>query len=125
MPAAAYNTMREHNITANVKQIDIVDDIGIDEFRSLVKQVTGASGSKYMIVNFSLSTLIPSINNGHFSPVAAYDEQGDYILSLDPWVAFAGWIWIKLPELYISMNTKDNGEYRGYILISNRKKVKQ
>ena len=118
-------TIKEHNIPVDAKQIISVDETGIDEFRSLVKQVTGALGSKYMIANFSLSTLIPSINNGHFAPVAAYDEVGDYVLLLDPWVAFAGWLWIKLTELYKSMNTKDNDEYRGYILISNRKKLKQ
>ncbi len=87
----------------------------INTFRTLVKTIT-ADPYVYMIVNYNLD-LYTAQGGGHFSPIGAYDEASDSALILDTWSASNTWIWVKLVDLYKSMNTLDGSLYRGYILI--------
>lgn len=87
----------------------------IEQFRAHVKAVT-ANPTQYMIAHYTLGVYLED-EGGHFSPVAAYDEASDSVLILDTWAAANSWIWIKLEDLYRSMNTLDGKTYRGYILI--------
>lgn len=87
----------------------------ITQFRELVKQIT-AEPTQYMLVNYNLNVEL-KLDGGHFAPVAAYDQVSDSVLLLDPWNAVGPWTWIKLVDLYKSMNTQDGKVYRGYILV--------
>lgn len=88
----------------------------INAFRELVKQIT-ANPTQYMLVNYNLN-VYSTESGGHYSPVAAYDAGSDTVLILDTWAASNVWIWVKLVDLYKSMNTLDGLTYRGYILVS-------
>lgn len=90
----------------------------IESFRTLVKQLM-ADPKKYIVVNYNLNAYLAE-SGGHFSPIAAYEECGDYVLILDTWAASNVWIWIKLPDLYKSMHTLDGDHYRGYILVQSK-----
>lgn len=91
----------------------------ISQFRELVKKIM-AQPTYYMIANYNLNVYAAE-SGGHFSPVAAYDEESDSVLILDTWAASNTWIWIKLTDFYQSMNTLDGKTYRGYILINANK----
>lgn len=100
-------------LNAKAYHVDNVDHLA--NFRKLVKRIT-CKPTKYMIVNYNLD-IYAAQGGGHFSPLAAYDEESDSVLILDTWSASNSWIWIKLFDLYSSMNTVDGTVYRGYILI--------
>lgn len=95
------------------------DSASIGNFRELVKNIA-ADPVQYMIVNYNLNVYAKE-SGGHFSPVGAYDAGTDTVLILDTWAASNTWIWIKLEDLYKSMNTLDGALYRGYILINANK----
>lgn len=102
-------------LTATAYHADTATQNDIDNFRTLVKEIT-TNPTQYMIANYNLN-VESALNGGHFSPLAAYDEISDTVLILDTWSAFACWVWIKLEDFYKSMNTKDGSTYRGYILV--------
>lgn len=103
-------------LTAEKINVKTSTDADITAFRVLLKQLL-ANPSKYIIVNYNLNVM-SALNGGHFSPLAAYDEGSDSVLILDTWNAFAPWTWVKVYDLYKSMNTTDGDNYRGYILVS-------
>ena len=108
-----------HKLSIKKVCVDEAEPKNIAKFRDLIKQIT-LEVDFFMIVNYELSLLSPKLNQGHFSPVAAYDAKTDRVLLLDPWSAYTPWVWIKLEELYKSMHTLDNNMYRGYILIKSK-----
>ena len=92
-------------------------DADIEDFRTVLRQIMTAPVTEYMIVNYNLNVM-SALNGGHFSPIGAYDQVSDSVLILDTWNAFAPWTWVKVYDLYKSMNTLDGTNYRGYILIN-------
>ena len=56
-------------------------------------------------------------NSGHFSPIVAYNEDGDYVLVMDVASHLGVWVWIKLEDLYRLMNGTLSGIKRGYIVV--------
>ncbi len=103
-------------LTATKVNVETSSDTDIEAFRTLLKQQL-ATPTKYIIVNYNLNVM-SALNGGHFSPLAAYDQNSDSALILDTWNAFAPWTWVKVYDLYKSMNTKDGYNYRGYILVN-------
>jgi hypothetical protein len=103
-------------LQAEAHHVDQVSSNSLDQFRSLIKQIT-ANASQYMMLNYNL-LVASEIDGGHFSPVGAYDETSDSVLVLDTWSAFAPWVWINIYDLYQSMHTMDGKTYRGYILVN-------
>lgn len=93
-----------------------VSDNSIESFRNLVKTFT-QDPTKYIIINYNLN-IYTIQGGGHFSPIGAYEATSDSILILDTWSDSNNWLWIKLQDLYLSMNTLDGTTCRGYILIS-------
>lgn len=92
----------------------------VDAFRAAVRAATSASG-RYLVVNL-LRAAVGQAGPGHFSPIAAYDEQSDRVLVMDvarykypPW-------WIETPALFAAMDTEDPsaGKTRGF-LVATRK----
>jgi len=98
--------------------IDQVSNSGLDQFRSIIKQIT-ANPDTFMIANYNLQ-IQSEIDGGHFSPIGAYDEISDSVLVIDTWSAFAPWVWINLYDLYHSLHTLDAKTYRGYILVDTK-----
>jgi len=91
---------------------------GLAAFRQQVQQNATNVGD-YMIVNYSLMYLAGiGEGGGHCSPVAAYDEQEDLVLLLDP-RGQSRWAWFPLASLYEAMNTTDNvsAAHRGWLLV--------
>ncbi len=87
-------------------------------FRQQVKE-NAASVGDYMIVNYSLMYLAGlGKGGGHCSPLAAYDEQQDLVLLLDPRGRYH-WAWLPLTSLYEAMNTTDrvSQTHRGWVTI--------
>lgn len=103
-------------LTADKINVKTSTDTDIAAFRVLLKQLL-ATPSKYIIVNYNLNVM-SALNGGHFSPLAAYDENSDSVLILDTWNAFAPWTWVKVYDIYKSMNTTDGESFRGYILVN-------
>lgn len=103
-------------LTATKVNVETSTDADIEAFRTLLKQQL-ANPTKYIIVNYNLNVM-SALNGGHFSPLVAYDQSSDSALILDTWNAFAPWTWVKVYDLYKSMNTKDGNIYRGYILVN-------
>lgn len=104
-------------LTAVAVHADNSNTADIDAFKAVLKRIMVAP-TQYMIVNYNLNVM-SALNGGHFSPIGAYDEASDSVLILDTWNAFAPWTWVKVYDLYKSMNTKDGDVYRGYILVDS------
>lgn len=104
-----------HDLDLSIHHVKSTTPEDVDAFRRLVKSVT-EKPSRYLIVNYSL-TLYLKEGGGHFSPIAAYDQESDRVLILDTWSASNIWIWVKLEDLFLSMHTKDSATFRGYLLI--------
>ena len=92
----------------------------INDFRKQIKQLMIADG-KYMLANYHTGAMYP-ITSGHFSPIVAYHEPTDMVLIMDVAGHLGTWVWVKVEELYKSMNTLINGNIRGYIIIENTAK---
>jgi hypothetical protein len=85
-------------------------------FRRQVKENAATAGD-YMILNYSLGFLSGlGEGGGHCAPVAAYDEEEDLVLLLDPRGAYR-WAWIATASLYEAMNTIDevSQAHRGWV----------
>lgn len=109
-------------LTAQAVHATSSTDQDIEAFRKLIKQLL-KTPSQYIVVNYKLD-LTSSLEGGHFSPIGAYDSNSDSVLILDTWSAFTPWTWVKVYDLYKSMNTKDGEVDRGYILINANLKQK-
>lgn len=79
------------------------------------------SDDQYIIVNFHRKYL-NEVGEGHFSPLAAYDEKTDRFLLLDVARYKYSVVWVKTEDLYkaIRLNTKGKVEkIRGYLIINS------
>mmetsp|Transcript_17505 Transcript_17505/g.35988 ORF Transcript_17505/g.35988 Transcript_17505/m.35988 type:complete len:471 (+) Transcript_17505:492-1904(+) len=72
-----------------------------------------------LVVSYSRRVLHQT-GDGHFSPIAAYDEASDSVLILDTARFKYGAHWTKLPLVYEAMKPvdSDTGKSRGYVLLS-------
>jgi hypothetical protein len=89
-------------------------------FRQQVRENAATAGD-YMILNYSLGSLAGlGEGGGHCSPMAAYDEEEDLVLLLDPRRANRRF-WIATASLYEAMNTIDkvSDEHRGWVTVKN------
>lgn len=93
---------------------DIVS--GIDNFRNMVMDIM-MNDDVFLVVNF-VGNLIGATTGGHISPVVAYDKKSDSVLILDVAGHKNPWYWAPVYDLYNSMHTKDSGNWRGWIVIS-------
>lgn len=97
------------------------DDSSVEEFRKLAKEALSSSdSSKGIIINYLYNCLIEGdrvIELGHFSPLAAYNENTDRFLILDTWMVGDD-VWVTTKELFERMNTidADSGLKRGFLI---------
>jgi Phytochelatin synthase len=87
-------------------------------FRSLVKKVT-SSNDQRLVVCFDRSSL-GQTGVGHYSPVAAYDEDTDMVLILDVARFKYPPYWVPVKQLFESMIPMDTstGKSRGFFVLS-------
>jgi hypothetical protein len=91
----------------------------LSTFRQALKENSATDGD-YMILNYSLMYLAGlGEGGGHCSPMAAYDEEEDLVLVLDPRSANRRF-WIAAASLYGAMNTVDeiSHEHRGWVTVA-------
>lgn len=76
---------------------------------------------KVLIASYSRRTL-GQTGSGHFSPIAAYDQESDSVLIMDTARFKYGAHWVKLPLLFEAMRPldPDTGRSRGYVMLIHR-----
>jgi len=90
----------------------------VGEFRLTLKKVL-SDKTRFLLANFN-GEILKQKYSGHFSPLVAYDEESDSVLILDVALHKNQWFWTPISDLISAMNTKDNNNYRGYLLVENR-----
>ena len=77
------------------------------------------SSGHCLIVNY-LRTGTGQVGGGHFSPLAAYNEESDSFLILDVARYKYPPSWVNTTELWNAMNTldSDSGKKRGYLVVT-------
>lgn len=98
-------------------EVHHVNDEKSDEFREAIKQ-SGQTGTSYVIVNFFRKPLSQA-GGGHFSPIAAYDEETDSCLVMDVARYKYPPFWVPTEMMVRAMNTGDSssGKHRGYFVV--------
>lgn len=93
-------------------------DEGAARLRDAVKNALSRKREKKIIANYHGRTL-GSKTGGHFSPIAAYDEQTDSVLILDTAAHKNPPFWIPIRDLYYAMQKTDDsdGRSRGHLIV--------
>ena len=106
-------------------------DKSVDEFRDAVKAAclehstsTNNNGNstanhQFLAVSYTRK-VVGQTGDGHFSPIAAYDEASDSVLVLDTARFKYGPHWMPLQVMYDALQPIDKatGKSRGYVLLS-------
>jgi hypothetical protein len=106
---------KAYNLKVNVTYAKKNNTKSIDTFRQTLKKYLIEDGH-FVVVNFD-GKILNLATRGHVSPIAAYDEESDSVLVLDVALHKNQWYWAPLEKLYAAMNTMDNENYRGYLLV--------
>jgi hypothetical protein len=107
-----------YHAKATVTFADTDPKEGSKAFRNTLKKALYDSTS-FILSNFK-GDLLGAATEGTVSPLAAYDEASDSVLILDVTGHKNPWYWVPLAALYESMHTQYDGNYRGYIQISDQ-----
>jgi hypothetical protein len=93
------------------------DEIGIDEFRSMVAANLAQPGD-YVLVNY-LRSAIGQETGGHISPLAAYHAGEDRFLILDVTRYQYAPVWVRTDDLWRAISTVDSssGKMRGFVFV--------
>lgn len=111
--------LKIQGVKSKLVNVDKFSDEKLSNFRSLVKEVVN-SPKNFLVLNYDHS--YKGLMGGHFSPIAAYDEQSDSVLMLDVAGHRNPWIWVNLSDIYHAMNTKNYAQtaYRGYLVVDTK-----
>lgn len=107
-----------YHASATVTFADADTNEGSKTFRSTLKK-TLADSTSFILANFK-GDLLGAATEGTVSPLVAYEEKSDSVLILDVTGHKNPWYWVPLTALYESMHTQYDGNYRGYIQISDQ-----
>lgn len=91
------------------------DALTEDSFRELLKNYLTET-DRFVIANFH-SYVVYHEGGGHFSPIAAYDQETDSVLILDVFRCRASGTWVKLSQLLVAMHPLNNSTVRGVLLV--------
>ena len=83
-------------------------------------QANAENAGDYMVLNYSTGYLAGvGEGGGHCSPVAAYDNEEDLVLLLDP-LGRSRWRWFAAVDLFGAMNTIDevSQQHRGWLAVT-------
>ena len=111
--------LKIHGVKSKLVNVDKFSDEKLAEFRKLVKTVVN-SEKQFLLLNYDHS--YKGLMGGHYSPIAAYDEESDSVLMLDVAAHRNPWVWINLNDIYHAMNTKNYAQtaYRGYLIVDTK-----
>lgn len=109
--------LKVHNVSVNLVEVKDTDQDSVEKFRNTVKKVV-MNKDQFLIANYHRGYQGIEMG-GHYSPIAAYDQEGDNILLLDVAGHKNPWIWVSLEDFYKSMNSKNYAgtQYRGYMIL--------
>lgn len=95
-----------------------IKDCNYDTFKAAVHASTRRENF-FLVTNTSRKALNQT-GEGHFSPVAAYNEKNDYVLQLDAARFKYHSMWFMSESIYNSFKRLDNSSksLRGYVLVS-------
>jgi hypothetical protein len=99
-------------------QILHADKINFIDFQNKLKEMQDNKG--FIIAQFRMEYLYDK-KGGHFSPIAAYDQETGYILVLDVQRYYTAPFWVKDEIMWQAMNTydEDGQKYRGFVFVTN------
>lgn len=104
-----------YNLKVQTIHVEKNDAEFANKFRKTLKE-TFVNKDKFLIANFD-GKVLGQKTRGHISPLVAYDEKSDSVLVLDVALHKNKWFWTSVSEIISAMNTKDNDNYRGYLLV--------
>jgi Phytochelatin synthase len=105
----------------------------LEQFRKAVQEacvelVSPEEGQDAMVVNCVLIAsydrrVLQQTGSGHFSPIAAYDQESDSVLIMDTARFKYGAHWVHLPLLFDAMQSIDpnTGRSRGHVTLTHHK----
>lgn len=94
------------------------NEFSADQFRDTLKKVL--NDSEQMIIANYTRIGVGQVGGGHFSPVAAYDQDSDSVLVLDTSRYKYPPVWVDLEMFVKSMKLKDDsGLPRGYMTVTH------
>jgi hypothetical protein len=105
----------DSRIKVEQKTMKSTNKAGLQAFKEDIKKTLN-NDSQYIIVNYHLG-IEREISSGHHSPIVAYDELTDRVLIMNVATHIGGWNWVKVFDLYASMNSVINGNDRGYLIV--------
>ena len=104
-----------YGLKVKVNYADKNDEKSVNKFRDDLKKYL-TENKKFIVVNFD-GKMIGNKTRGHISPAVAYDEVSDSVLVLDAALHKNSWYWVGVKELYNAMNSKDDENFRGYLVV--------
>ncbi|MFN0064613.1 MAG: phytochelatin synthase family protein [Chlamydiales bacterium] len=104
-----------YDVTVTKYRADFADS---NLFRAHLRE-TLSKQDEFLVINFYR----PSIGQegfGHFSPVAAFDQESDSVLVIDVFRYKYPPFWVKVDDLHASMlpHDRETNQTRGYLIIS-------
>lgn len=111
-----------HGLKVQKEHAKRCDNRSINRFRKVLKENL-SDNNQFVIVNFD-GKVLGTKTGGHISPLAAYHEPSDSVLVLDVALHKNQWYFASVESLFKAMNTKDGNNFRGYLIVSEKKKSK-
>lgn len=101
-------------------QVRVVDEKADEKAQK--KEITDnlKTPEDLVVVNY-VRPALGQPGGGHLSPLGAYDQKSDSFLVLDVNANAQHWVWAPAKALFEAMRTKDGPEYRGYLLIKEKR----
>lgn len=96
-------------------ELYFANKLTLSKFRKILRN---AIQNKHFIISNFLRTALGQEGGGHHSPLAAYDQKTDRFLLLDVARYKYPAYWVKTEDLWNAVNTLDEKDYRGFIIIS-------
>lgn len=112
------HTMRLLLLDVQTIKAQETGDKAIEKFRYDLMAYLNERGT-FLIAQFDSQT-VGRKGGGHFSPVVAYHKPSDSCLVMDTAGHKNPWFWVAVPLFYEAMHTLDQGEYRGYLVVSDK-----
>lgn len=106
----------------NGADVTVYRDMDEDEARNFLRDAVRKRGGYYVAVSFSRKSL-GQTGDGHFSPIAAFDEESDSVLVLDTARFKYGPYWVSHKDLYAATKSVDTVSNlpRGYLSFEKSK----
>lgn len=107
---------KSYGLKTKMTHVEDSSEKTANKFRKKLKEIL-RDNKNFIVANFDGKSLGLK-TNGHISLLAAYDEETDSVLVLDPALHKNMWYFTSVENLVKAMNTKDGEKYRGYVIVS-------